>query len=209
MPIPVEAACTTLHMIFRAIVPCPTATNGCATINLRRVVLLHGFHPVVAVGHPVASGFVACRHHHKRRMVAVGVDDALRLLEEVFVDDLSATQANAMIGPRRTFGLQIEAYLVCCGKGSLWRTIAMEAHVVQSILTTLLKDAQPRSLIGGRITRLREATVLHRSTHPDGLAVEIELTPLDADVADSETQREWSAVITHLPRVEIGVELAP
>ena len=209
MPIPVEAACPTLHMIFRTIVPCPSATDRGAAIHLCRVVLLHSLHPVVAVGHPVASGLVACRHHHKRRMVAVGVDDALRLLEEIFVDDLTATQTNAMIRPRRSLGLQVETHLVCSSKGGFGRTIAVEAHVVQSILATLLKDAQPRSLIGGRITRLGEATVLHRSTHPDGFSIEVELTALYADVTDSETQRKWSAVIIHLPRVEIGMELTP
>ena len=209
MPIPVEAACPTLHMIFRTIVPCPTATNRGTAIHLCRVVLLHRLHPVVAVGHPVASGFVACRHHDERRMVAVGVDDALRLLEEIFVDDLSTTQANAMIGPRRPLGLQVETHLVCSGKGSFGRTIAVEAHVVQSVLATFLKDAQPRSLIGGRITRLGEAAVLHRSTHPDGLAVEIELAALYADVAHAEAQHERLAVVADLSRVEIGMELTP
>ena len=209
VPIPVEAACPTLHMIFRTIVPGPTATNGGTAIHLRRIVLLHGLHPVVAVGHPVASGLVACRHHDERRMVAVGVDDALRLLEEIFVDDLSTTQTNTVIRPRRSLGLQVETHLVCSGKGGFGRTIAVEAHVVQSVLATFLKDAQPRSLIGGRIARLGEATVLHRSTHPDGLAIEIELAPLYADVADAEGYLPLVITYIYVQSVQMGMKLVP
>ena len=209
MHVPVEAACPTLHMVFRPIIPCPAATNAGSAIDLRGVVLVHCLHPVIAIRHPVASRLIASRHHHKRRMMAIGIDDAAGLLEKVFVDDLTATQLHAMIGPRRSFGLQVEAHLVGSGKGGFGRAVAVEAHMVEPILTTLLEDSEPRRLIGGRIARLGEAAVLYRATQPDGFAVQVELRSADADVAHAEAQRERPAVVADLPRVEIRVELVP
>ena len=201
MHVPVEAACPTLHMVLRPAIPSPAAANAGSAIDLRGVVLMHCLHPVVAIAHPVASRLIASRHHHKRRMMAIGIDDAAGLLEEVFVDDLTATQLHAMIGPRRSLGLQVEAHLVGSGEGGFGRAIAVEAHVVESVLATLLEDAQPRRLVGGRIARFGEAAVLHRATQPDGFAVQVELRSADADVAHAEAQRERLAVVAHLSRV--------
>ena len=164
--VPVEASCPTLHMIFRAIVPGPSSTYGCAAIELRRVVALHLLHPVVAVCHPVAGRLVAGSHHHKRRMVAISVYDSLRLLKQILVNLLSSTESHAVVRPRRALWLEIEAKFVGGSKGSLRRTIGVEAHVVQAVLLQLGEDAHPRRLVGGRITRLWETTILHRTTKP-------------------------------------------
>ena len=58
------------------------------------------------------------------------VDDALRLLEQVFVNLLPAAQSNAVIRPRGTFGLQIDAQHVGSSKGGLRRAVAVETNVV-------------------------------------------------------------------------------
>ena len=65
MLVPVKAACPTLHMILRTIVPGPTATDGGSAVEARRVVALHRLYPVVTVGHPVAGRLIAGSHHHE------------------------------------------------------------------------------------------------------------------------------------------------
>ena len=141
MLVPIQSAGTSLDMIFRAVIPCPAATDTGTGIDLCGVVLFHGLHPFVTVADPVASGFVAGGHHHKRRVVSVFIDDALGLVHQILVDLLSATQFDTMVGPRRTLGLQIDAYTVGSDKGSLWRTIAVETHMVQTILLALAEYA--------------------------------------------------------------------
>ena len=164
MLVPIETTCTSLHMIFGTVVPSPAATNSCSSINLGGVVLVHLLHPVVTVADPVACGFIAGSHHHKRRMMSVLVNDAFGLVHQILVDFLSTAQLHTMIRPRRSFHLQVNTYLVGCCKGCLRRTIRMEADVIQAILLALSEDAQPLGFVGRRITRLWETAVFYRST---------------------------------------------
>ena len=75
--------------------------------------------------------------------MTVGIDDALRLLQQVLVDLLSATEFYTVVRPRRTFGLQIDTQFVGSSKGSLGRTIGMEPHVVQTVLLDLRENTDP------------------------------------------------------------------
>ena len=209
MPVPVEAACPTLHMIFRAVVPGPAASHRGSAINLGRVILLHGLHPVVAVAHPVACRLVASRHHHKRGVVAILVDDAFRLLQQILVDGLSATQANAMIGPRGSLRLQEDAHPVGCRKGCLGRTVAVEAHMVQPILLALAEDAQPLLLVSRRIARLRKAAVLHRATQVERSVVEQDVPVGHPDVAQSDGGLIDIITGPHRELIEKGLHLIP
>ena len=143
MPVPVESACPTLHMIFRTIIPGPAATDRCPAIEARGVVFIHLLHPVVAIAHPVACRLITCRHHHERGVMAIGVDNAFRLLQQILINLLPATESDAVIRPRRPLRLQIETYTVGSGKGCFRWTIAVETHMVQSIGFALAEDLQP------------------------------------------------------------------
>ena len=59
----------------------------------------------------------------------------------------------------------------------------METHHIETILLALPEDAYPLLLIGRRITREREATVLYRATDKRRTAVDQQLAPFNLDVA--------------------------
>ena len=209
MLVPLESAGTTLDVVFRTAVPRPSATDGGSGIYLRGVVLLHLLHPLVAVGHPVACRLVASSHHDERRMVAVLVNDAFRLLQQVLVNLLAAAKLHTVVGPRRTFGLQVDAHTVGSTEGSLGRTVAVEAHVVQTVLLALTEDAQPLRLVGGRIARQREAAVLHRAAQMERTAVDIELASLDRDVAHAEGRGIFVVASLYGQLVQVRCMLVP
>ena len=141
--------------------------------------------------------------------MTVGVDNTFRLLQQILVNLLSATQSDAMIGPRRTLRLQIEAHLIGSSKGRLGWTIAVESHVVQAIGLTLPEDLQPRLLIHRGITRLGEATVLYRSAQPDGSVVDIDLSSLHADIPHTEGGLVIVAAHTHTDAVDLREKFIP
>ena len=119
-------------------------------------------------------------------MMSIFINDTLGFVHQVRVYLLSTTQFDAMIGPRRPFGLQIDADAVGSGKGGLGRTIAMKAQMVQSILLALTENAHPRCLVGRGIARLGETAVANGATQEQGATVEQDLPILDLDVAQSE-----------------------
>ena len=164
LPVPVQPTGATLYVILRTTIPSPAATYRGAAIHLGRVVLMHLFHPVVTIGYPVAGRFIASSHHHERGVMTVLIDDTLRLLQQVLVNRLTTAQFDTMIRPRRTFRLQVDTHTVCCRKSRLGRTVAMKAHVVETILLAFLEDTHPLVLIGWGKTRLRETAVLHGAT---------------------------------------------
>ena len=209
MPVPVESSGTALHMILRAIIPSPSTTDGSATIQPCRVVFFHLLHPVITVTYPIACRLVTSCHHHKRRVMAIGVDNTFRLLQQVRVNLLPLTQFHTMIGPRRTLRLQIEAYLVGSGKGCLRGTIAMETHMVQTIRLTLPEYLQPRFLIHGGIACLGETAVLHRSAHPDRTAVDHDLPPINTDTTHTKRCLIVIMAHTHANTIKLREELIP
>ena len=73
--IPVQASCSGLDMIVGPLFPSPATAHAGSAVDAVGVVLPHRLHPVLAVRHPVSGRFVACRHHAKRRMMSVGIDD--------------------------------------------------------------------------------------------------------------------------------------
>ena len=207
--VPVETTGPTLHMILRAVVPGPATANRGPTIEPRRIITLHGLHPVVAVGHPVAGRLIARSHHDKRGMMTVGIDDAFRLLQQILVDLLSATELYTVIRPRRTFGLQIDTQFIGSSKGSLGRTIGMEPHMVQTILLDLRENTDPRGLIRGGITRLGETTVLHRTAQPHGVVVDIQLSAFYPHLAQAEGGLVIVIAHSDTDLIELGGELIP
>ena len=209
MAVPIEATGTALDMIFGAVVPSPSATDAGPAVDTSRVVLVHLAHPVVAIGHPVAGRLVAGSHHHKRGMVAVFIDNALRLLQQVLVDGLPATKPHAMVRPRRSFGLQVDAHLVGSLEGSVGRTVAMEAHMVEAVILAFPEHLQPLLLVGGRIARLGEAAVLHGATQEQRPAVDLHLPSLDADVAQANSGLIDIFASLNGEQIEVGVELVP
>ena len=65
----------------------------------------------------------------------------------------------------------------------------METHVVESVLLALAEDAQPFLFVCGGIASEGETAVLHCAAQEQRTVVEEELTPLDADVAQTEGHR--------------------
>ena len=196
-------------MILRPIVPGPAATHAGAAIHLGGVILTHLLHPVVAVGHPVACRLITCRHHHKRGVIAVFVDDTLRLFQQILVNLLSPAQPHTMIRPRGSLWLQVDTHPVGSEEGSLWRTVAMEAHMVQTILLTFHEDLHPRLLVSWRITRLWEAAVLYRSSQEYRNIVDKHLTALDANLPESHQRLEDILASRDSQMIEVRMMLVP
>ena len=205
----VESSGSTLDVILRTAVPSPAATDAGTAVELRRIILTHLLHPVVAVVHPVAGRLVAGSHHHERRMVAELVENTLRLLNEVVVNLHAATQADTVVRPRRTFHLQVEAQTVGNGESRLRRAVAVEADVVQAVLLTLAEDTLPRRFVGRWIARLGETAVLDRTSQEERATVDVELTPLSRHLAQSEGDRHIPAVVLQHLGIEPGIELIP
>ena len=142
-------------------------------------------------------------------MVAVGIDNALRLFEQILVNLLSLAKLHTVVGPRRTLGLQIQAHLISSRESCLGRTVAMKADVVESVVLTLAEYAQPLSLAGGRIARFGETAVFHGAAQVEFAAVDIHLRTFNLQLAESEGNRNVRALILHRTGIEAGMELVP
>src|SRR5687767_1050948 len=77
----------------------------------------------------LAARFVGWGHQQKRRMIAMGSEDAICLLIHPFVDRQSATGARRLIGPG-SLHLQIDSRLVGRAERSLRWTVAVETKMV-------------------------------------------------------------------------------
>ena len=142
-------------------------------------------------------------------MGAIEVDDALALVDKILVDGHATTELDTMIRPRGTFGLQVDAQTVGGGEGGIGGTVAVEAHMVETILLALTQQAHPRRDIGGWIARLGEATVLDGATQTNSPAVEQNLTPVDSHLAHAEGDGNAAAAIGDLARIKIRIVFAP
>ena len=196
-------------MIVRTAIPCPAAAYAGSAIYLRGVVFAHLSYPVVAVSHPIASRLISCCHHHKGWVVAVCVDDALRLLQQILVYLLTAVKLYSVIRPRWTLWLQIHTQLVGSGEGCLWWAEAMETHMVQAILLALLEHARPLPLVHRRKARFWEAAVLHRASQEHWAAIDVELSSFYRHFAQAESHRHLYAFIFHSTRIKTRIELVP
>ena len=142
-------------------------------------------------------------------MVAVGIYNAFRLLEQILINLLTLAKLYAVIGPRRTLGLQIHAHLIGCSESGLGRTVAVKAHVVKSILLALAKYAEPLVLGSRRKAGFRETAVLYGSAQIELTAVDKHLRPLNLNLAKAEAYGNIGAAILHGAGVETGIELVP
>ena len=173
----VETTCTSLHGKLRLGLPCPSAADRESGIEMTWVVTLHHGHLLVAPLYPVACRLVAESEEAERWMIAIGVGDADTLVEEVLVHILAPAEFHAVVGPRRSFWLKVNAHEVGGYEGCLWRTIRMETHVVESPLLALPEHTSPRVDIRGRIAGEREAAVFHRSAQLHEAVVDIKHLP--------------------------------
>ena len=142
-------------------------------------------------------------------MVAVGIDNAFRLCEQILINLLTLAKLHTVIGPRRALGLQIHAYPIGCSESGLGRTIAMKAHVIKSVLLTLAEYAQPLVLGGWWEARFGETAVLDSSTQIKLAAVDIHLRTLNLNIAETEANGNIGATILHRTGIETGIELVP
>ena len=142
-------------------------------------------------------------------MVAVGGRHALGLVHEVGVDIHAAVELHAMVGPARSLGLEVESHLVGRREGRLGRTVAMEAHGVETILLALSEHCLPALHIGGGIAREWEIAVAHRATNPHGLPVEVNLHALDGDLAHAERGADGVVAGAHRQAIDARRKLGP
>ena len=114
-----------------------------------------------------------------------------------------------MIRPRRALRLQIDTHTVGSSKGSLWWTIAMEAHMVQPIFLAFLEQIQPFLLISRRKARLRKATVLHGATQEQGTLVNKHLAISDADLPETYERLHHILASLNSQSIEVRMKLVP
>ena len=119
-------------------------------------------------------------------MVAIEFVHSLRFLHQVFVDVHPVPQLDAMIGPARPFGLQVEPYEVGGFESSRGWAERMEAHVIQSIAAANAEHTFPRRHIHGRITGEREIAILHCTAQLGNPAVHVEHFTFDLELPHAE-----------------------
>ena len=125
-------------------------------------------------------------------MTAILVDDCLTFFQKIFVDGHTLSQLHAMIGPRRSFRLQIETNLVSSYKCGFGWTIRMEPHCIETIFLTFRKDAFPGFYIGGRITRFRKTAVANSASYLHHFVIEQDISSFNAYL--SHTEGDWNGV---------------
>ena len=208
--VPIQSARTTLYMILALRVPSPTATNGCTTIYTSLIAcFLPFFHKVAYPFHPVSRRFIARSKHAEARMIAIFLNHSLSFLHQIMVDGHAIAQLYTMVWPRWTFGLKIDSHLIGCRESCLGRTIRMESHHIESIFLAFLKNTEPRSLIGWRITRLRETAVAHRSSHPNLLAIHIKLSTFDGNLTHTKGSAKRFLAQSSSQGIKIRMEFIP
>ena len=207
--IPVKSTGTTLDMILGAVIPGPTATDRSTAVDAGGIVTLHFLNPEVTILHPITGWFIARSHHDKGGVMTVCVNDALALLQQITINRLSGQQLHTVVRPRRTFWLEVETHFISCCKSRIRRTIGMESHMVETVFLTFSEDTEPRCLIRRRVTRLREATILHRASQEDRMTVQNNLPSIHQDLTHSKGC--FIIIITYADTnaIEIGMELVP
>src|ERR1035437_650681 len=102
------------------------------------------FDPLGQARFPVAVRFIAGREQHKRRMIAVGTENAFGFGVEHFFH----RTAGAEVIPHAAFDLEIKPELIGGFKRGFGRTPRMKSHVVQAPVLARLKNLLPRFNIG-------------------------------------------------------------
>ena len=207
--IPVKSTGTTLDMILGAVIPGPTATDRSTAVDAGGIVTLHFLNPEVTILHPITGWFIARSHHDKGGVMTVCVNDALALLQQITINRLSGQQLHTVVRPRRTFWLEVETHFISCCKSRIRRTIGMKSHMVETVFLTFSEDTEPRCLIRRRVTRLREATILHRASQEDRMTVQDNLPSIHQDLTHAKGC--FIIIITYADTnaIEIGMELVP
>ena len=173
-----------MELVLRELRP-----SGAAGPKAARVQRLEMLHPLgqVSVGF-FAAGLVAVGHQEKRRVVAVGPEDAGGLVIDPLVHRLAVAQGCGLVGPAG-LDLVIEAQLVGGNKGGLGRAIRVEADQVQAVGLGDADDALPRINIRRRMAGEREDAAFERAADEHLVAVEQELIALGRDFAQAEGGR--------------------
>ena len=108
-----------------------------------RVQGLEMVHPLGEIGGGVlAARLVAVGHQEERGMIAVGLEDAVRLVIDPLVHRLAVADGGGLVGPAG-LDLVIEAEFVRRHKGRFRRAVGMEANQVQPVRLGDADDALP------------------------------------------------------------------
>src|ERR1700761_7428685 len=100
-----------------------------------------------------------------------------------------------MIGPGRTFGLQIESHPVGCFECCFGRAIGMEPHMVESKAAGDAKEPFPACFVYGCVAGEREFAVLDGAAEMDRVAVDSEVGALGFEFAHAEFDGAGRAII--------------
>ena len=192
----VQTTGSTFDVIFSIGSPCPTTSYRSIGVDAWRIILVHFLNKHIAPLHPIARRLITRSQHNKWRMAAILVDDSLTFFQKIFVDGHALSQFYTMIGPRRSFGLQIKTNLVGSYKCGFGWTIWMEPHCIEAIFLALRKDAFPRFYIGRRITSFRKAAVADSASYLHHFVIEQDVSSFNAYLSHTESDRNGVTMIT-------------
>jgi hypothetical protein len=152
----------------------------------------------------IATGrLVAVGEKDERRVVAVRLQDAARLAVEPLVDRQAAAEAGRAVRPGGHLDLVVEALLVRGREGGLWRAPGVEADHVEPMRLGGAHDAAPGGDVGRRVASLREDRALEGAAEEGLPAVDHELSPPRADLAQPEPNR---SLVSAGRTLEIGTQ---
>ncbi len=118
-------------------------------------------------------------------MVAVGLQDALRLPLEPLVDRQADAEPGGAVGPGGDLDLVVEAELVRRAERGLRRAPRVEADRVETVRLRDADDALPGRDVGRRVPGLREDRALERAAKEGLAAVDRELGAARRDLAQA------------------------
>jgi len=160
---------------------------GGAGIQAARVLALPVVHPLGQPGALILTRrLVAVGHERERRVVAVGLEDALPLLVQPRVQGAPVPDRGTLVGPGGTLDLVVETQLVGGDERGLGGTPGVEADVIQPVGLADANDTPPGGHAGRRVPGQREDAALERAAKKRPASVNGELRPVGAELAEAE-----------------------
>ena len=128
--------------------------------------------------------FVAEGEEDQRGVVAIGLENALRLIANPCHAACVAGLAE-VAGPERQLGLDVDALLVGRRETSLRRAVGVEAKVVETPFLQDFENATPSFNIHRRVASEREGDALVRAAQENAVAVEEEFWSTGGDFPEA------------------------
>jgi len=189
----------------------PARAAGVDAPRVLALPMLHELSEVFLLA--VARRFVAIGEHAERRMIAVGLQDAVRLGVDPLVNGCAIPDRRSAVGPGGALDVVHHTHLIGREERCFRRTPRMKTQMVEAMGLGGSEDLAPCSYVRRRIAGQREDAAFECAAK-EGLApVESELRPLRGEFPHAEDDCPFVCEILPLDRhpqaIQVRRELVP